>query len=393
MNVLFALTLFTIVLGKFVPDSGIELGTMILPLELLRIYGRMLSVCCITCFLILKWFRFRYLDLRFGLAGVALVVFNSGVLIKNLGFNNVLGPVSKMLLFMLMVVAALNMKDGYIRKCGGSLSVLLSIKLAGRMFLIATAVQAVINPVPLFFSSGRFLGLTINPQVAGLYAGVTLIACTKSIIEGGKWHEVLNDILSCAGLAAIVILSGSRTALVSTVIGLAICVWGKIKLKLISALMGVGTLLYLGYYWLSRYVDNEAGLSIDELSRVVSTEDTRTQVYVSLWNVFLENLFGGASLAEGRMTEFGESSFLASGAALGLIGVMTISVFLACLIVLVFSRSQSGYYDEVRYLKAIIVVVLMASFTEALLLGSYTFFMLVLLSCYYRCKLIEERQV
>jgi hypothetical protein len=117
--------------------------------------------------------------------------------------------------------------------------------------------------------------------------------------------------------------------------------------------------------------------------KFLSGTNTREGVWLALWNQFINYPLFGVPL-QGERLGYGESSWLAAGANLGLLGFLPLVMFgLECL-KMILQLNKLTHKNPIYFLQSSTVIaglasLLVGSFSEAFLLGNLTFSLLALL--------------
>lgn len=259
-----------------------------------------------------------------------------------------------------------------------------SLALSGLLFIVVNSFQAVQNLYPLMYVSGRFLGTTNNPNMAALVLSSS-IPCFLFFIEDKGTKSWLKFLWLLVLIVAMVFLflTGSRTGIILAFVAILIFyrqrVWFLIRLCLVIGI----TLLLLQ----SLLPQNSVNLTIvqpDTLwDRYLMGGNTRTQVWFSLWNDFIDNPIFGKPFQSDRLS-LGESSWLTVAATLGIIGLIPMLLFgveyLKILLQLYRLSFQKTKYSLIFNLVfSALFSLLVGSFVEAFLLGTLTFPLFTLL--------------
>jgi hypothetical protein len=181
----------------------------------------------------------------------------------------------------------------------------LAFAFAAWMFCVV--IQAGIDPGKLFLPpQGRFIGMHVNPQFAGEYLAVgSVVSLWLLLNDNTQRYRILW--IALTGLCLIGAgASGSRTAMGMAVLGVTAILYrrlGRAVLLLPIAAISV----YLTYQ-----VTNMLGLELP-LSRLLSTEDTRS----GAWLLMLDQIRENPLVGEGELPA-SENSYLLAFASYGL---------------------------------------------------------------------------
>jgi O-antigen ligase len=251
---------------------------------------------------------------------------------------------------------------------------------AGTLFLIASLYQASIDPYPIMHIHGLLTGTTGNPQ----HAATLLVATVPAILfllflpdqpawQRGAW------LLLLVGTLYALILTGSRTGLLSVIVAFAVFFWQRLGngpkfaflILIVLALSFDQTILSLGNSLAS---DAVGSFAPEKLTRL---QNTRAQVWQAQWNQFTNYPVFGAPLRGDRLG-FGENSWLAVGAAAGIIGLIPLSLFAyQCgkfmMRLYRMGKRHPEYSVHCNAVTAGLASLLFGSIAEAYLLGLITF--------------------
>ena len=381
MRIVFITLLYALTLGKFIPDSGVDIGSLIGPFEWLRINGRLISITLIMILVGLLSVSRQRLRIEPAAVGWCLILFHGMVMMRNMGVTNLVDAILRFAVFCLLLLIAINIprvKDS----SGNSVSIIDALAWSGVISTFIIITQAVVNPFPLFFASGRMLGLTLNPQIIGLFSSLSIVALITAIQIRRGWALRMIFLFTISAQIGFVILSGSRTSLLTLVVGLVVVLWKRISLIKLILMTSICLVAVFAFVDLGSLIEGQGIINSESIGRIFSTDDTRSHVFESLGEVFLDNYWSGKAMEQGKMVEFGENSILASGASLGIGGVLLIMMVMYALIEKAL-ESMDSKDARGRGLAAMILMVIVGSFTEAIITGTMTSFVLVTLTAYY----------
>ena len=123
--------------------------------------------------------------------------------------------------------------------------------------------------------------------------------------------------------------------------------------------------------------------STDVASRFASTENTRAVVWSAMWKGFMNYVVFGVPLRGDRLG-YGENSWLAAGASLGLVGLIPLLMFGVECIRMMLRLNQICTVKPIYSLQcntviAALISLMIGSIFEAFLLGNLTFALMALL--------------
>ncbi|WNN91094.1 O-antigen ligase family protein [Gloeocapsopsis dulcis] len=277
-----------------------------------------------------------------------------------------------------------------------------SIAVVGIIFILANVYQAIFDVHAITFVNGWFSGTTGNPQHAAVLV-VTTLPCFIFLIESCKqWNWKKNLwIIGFISITIALFFTASRTGvLMFSVLFLFFYrhkIGGLLKLGLIC---GIALVVFLPL------LNQDAGLGISyttAINKLLSGDNTRAGVWSALWRAFINNPFFGAPLKGDRLG-YGESSWLAAAATLGLVGLFPLMLFgLDCFRMInkliQTAKKQPRYALHCNTVIAGLATLLAGSFSEAFLLGNLTFPLIALLmylsmgSCLLEANARVQRQL
>jgi hypothetical protein len=252
-----------------------------------------------------------------------------------------------------------------------------TIAMTGMIFVVANTYQGAINLHAITFVHGRLLGTTGNPQHAGTLLAATVPAFLY-LMEAEqnrtwlKWLWMGFLALIALGLA----MTGSRTGVGTAVIGFMLFYGfsGKIMTRMILIALAFA-FIALFVEPLQQWVLDLVGSAGDRLSDI--SLETREGVWRGQWRTFTNHLFLGAPLRGSRLG-YGENSWLATGAAFGLMGFIPLLLFgWECLKMMSklyqYGKRQPIHEQQCNVVIAGLLSLLVGSFFEGYLLGNITF--------------------
>jgi hypothetical protein len=262
-----------------------------------------------------------------------------------------------------------------------------SIAVAGLIFVVANSIQFLVNREAITFVQGRFLGTTGNPQHAGVLLAAT-IPCLMFLIQKlPRWNFA--KFLWVATLIItlyFLLLSGSRTGLIMGAVSILLFyrnnggAWFRIILFL--AISAALILPFLGADSLS---SSSTGIDANVSTRFTSTNNTRADVWNGMWNAFMDNILFGSPLAQGSRFGYGENSWLAVGASLGLMGFIPMMMMGWESVKMIWQLNQLSNRNSYYFFQSSAVIaglgsMLIGSCFEAFLLGNITFSLMAFLT-------------
>lgn len=212
-----------------------------------------------------------------------------------------------------------------------------TLAITNAAWLAAVVVQFGINPAQLTIDrSSRFVGLTGNPQHAGVYLAVTATIALWLFLNDHKQRYRLLW-LGMLGLNGILLAwTGSRTGMGMFVIGLSGVLYSRVGRSILY--LPVVVFALAGAYQLALALGVDLGLE-----RLASTQNTRADAWGTLIENGLENPLFGVGISDAGDSE---NSYLYGFAAYGL-GM----VLLTGLLMLVSARIVWKLFSIRRYVE------------------------------------------
>jgi hypothetical protein len=234
-----------------------------------------------------------------------------------------------------------------------------------------------INPEPMIFLHGLLMGMTGNPQHAAIML-MAIVPCILFFLLSSNskfWQKILCTIFLLLTIY-LLLQTGSRTGLLSLMVGVFIFFGQRSsaqkKFLYILALLAILVFTFIDISVASSFVPE----------KLISLQDTRTQVWQSMWQRFLLNPLFGAPL-QGDRLGFNENSWLAIAATTGIIGLIPAILFAYQCIKFAMELHRIGNRNPSHRLHCDMVTagissLLVGSIAEAYLLGILTFALLAL---------------
>ena len=207
------------------------------------------------------------------------------------------------------------------------------------IWLGMNAVQYLVNPGVLYPSaSGRFQGLTGNPQFASVLLAFSCVTCTWVAVNDPLKLVRLISVAAAALMGVCLLWTASRTGFGMAVLGMGIIFASRIG-QLIIVLPFVAVFGFLAMQFLTG-----DGINIDT-SRLVSTQNTRGFGWAALVRTFFEHpLFGTGNPNRSGASE---NSYLLSIAAFGIfMGFIVIALMTACALTALKLFTRRRYEDK-----------------------------------------------
>lgn len=380
---LFTLCCFSASLAKFRDQYVEEPPALVFPLQQIRDFGRPLSVVFLGLLLLTivkkpSWRRQLLAEPIKYLIAVQGVIFFKTLTSGNLAFSFMAA------LIFGTVIQVVRLGPSYWLQDNKNFTLAArSIALAGSIFVVFNLYQAAIDIYPITFVHGRFLGTTGNPQHAAALLSSTM-PCFIFLFESHQHKWVKGFwIVNLLFVGLLLFMTGSRTGVLMAIATILFFYRNKgaalVRLGIVVAVVSAIVFPFISHDGFLLGAD-QAGVS----TRFLSAENNRSEVWTALWRGFSQNPIFGVPL-EGSRLGFGESSWLAAGSALGLVGLIPLSLFgVACLRMMsqlaTISKQQPGAYLQCSTVISGLACLLVGSFFEAFLLGNISFALLTLLT-------------
>ena len=381
---LFTLCCFAASIAKYQNKWIKQAPPLVFPLEQLRNVGRPLAIILLCCLLLLGfltqngWRRcltpqpLKYLIL------VQIVIFFKTLVYGNIGFAFL-----AVLTFGAVVLMVRLGPSRWLQDEQNFYLAVWSLAMVGVIFVIVNAYQALFDVYAITFVHGWFLGTSGNPIHAAVLLAAT-IPCFMFLIESRKeagWEKACWMV----GLILVMIalfLTGSRTGIIMGAVSI-LFFYRQRAGNLLRLGIFVGVVLAVISPFLSQDGSGWGASYTAATDKFLSGTNTREGVWLALWNQFINYPLFGVPL-QGERLGYGESSWLAAGANLGLLGFLPLVMFgLECL-KMILQLNKLTHKNPIYFLQSSTVIaglasLLVGSFSEAFLLGNLTFSLLALL--------------
>jgi hypothetical protein len=384
---LFALCGFAASLIKYTDPWEREVPALAFPLEQLRNMGRPLAIFILGLLLLVALRSYRGWRSRTLPNPVPyLIVVQIIIVLKTLQYGSIAFALLTVITFGAVILMITKGPSRWLQDERNFQLGVWSIALVGIIFAIANLYQASINIYSIMFLHGLFWGTTGNPQHAATLLTTTVPCCLFFIQKPHQSSQIKWFWLTFLILAGFtIILTGSRTGVLSSIIAILLFYRYRggqfLRLGLTIAII----LLVVGSFLPSEPTVVKVGPTSIESSfdQITSSVDTRTHVWQAQWRTFMNHPILGAPL-RGERFRYGESSWLGTAAALGLVGFIPLVLFGVESLKMMFQLDRLVARKPQYYLHCSVVIagigcLLAGSFTEAYLLGNITFPLLALL--------------
>lgn len=375
---LLALLMYTASLGIYHDESGIPAPPLIPPFQLLRAYGRPISGLLLAFLLTIiiaiakqprKWFP---PELNFLLFIQFLAFFKTST-----QGDPIIG-LSTFAVFIAVLYSFTYGISNWLEKTEDVNWIFYTIGGAVGIFILVCSIQSFFNFYPLFFK--RFLGTTGNPQHAAvlLASGLPVIYLFYNLIP----QKLKFPFWILLALALYFLFSTrSRTGFLIAIIGLLFMYKNEIFERLIPlSIAGIFVMIvYIsGLIYVGGSVEN---FFSEDTNTYINQQSARGNTREKVWNAQIKSfthypIFGKP--LRGRKVGYGENSWLAVGAAFGIIGVIPMLFFGLLVIrkIIILDRIRNFHPKLKRHCSAVaggLSGLLIGAIGEAYLLGTLTF--------------------
>ncbi len=263
---------------------------------------------------------------------------------------------------------------------------LLFILATAAIFFSANLFQFYVNRSAMFVVGGRFHGITNNPQMFVISAAPLL---PVAYFVFANYRNLAIRLLAAVFVLVMLYwcyLTGSRLALLLVVVGAT--AYFQMRLEEIAAVTAIGLVA------IAVISNFDTGLEISSDSRILSTTDTRTDIWKDQWEAFVSNPLFGEPIEGGGRLGFGESTWLGAAAGLGILGLLPMLALFAYTLKLTLRLWSSPHLFETSSLRAmvlsVVVVAMAGTFFEAYLFGVLTLPMTLFLATVFMMERVDQ---
>lgn len=380
---LVALCCFAASLSEFRDQYVLDPPDLVFPLEQLRAAGRPLSILLVG---LLLWLGIETPNKRgwrqsFMPSAVwPLVAIQGLICFKTFAFGSVSFALLAFGIFASTVLMVRLGPSRWLQDDGQFYLAVWAIASVGVLFIAVNGYQALFDLYPITFVHGALLGTTGNPQHAATLLATT-VPCFLFLMQAQSQRR--NQIVWAIALVLVLIalfLTASRTGALMG--GLAILLFfrrGKSQFIRVAFVVGLILAVLLPILGQSQgMLDTTAATS-----QLLNLEDSRTRIWTAMWRTFSAHPFFGAPL-QGDRLGYGENSWLAVAATLGVVGLIPLFFFgLSCIRLMIkldqIATHSPAYSFHSNTIIAGLAALLVGSIFEAFLLGNITFPLIALL--------------
>ena len=220
----------------------------------------------------------------------------------------------------------------------------------------------------------RFIGNTEHPNFIALICSILLVAINEAMVFFKKYNHISRTLYLYLRAVTVLLIagvfaSGSRTGLFLLIAYLLISYSYRSRRRNMFILLGGFSLTFFIILDGFQTITNIDGL------RVTSTENTRTDAWSGMLNVFYENPFFGVGR---NSVGFSENSYLWALSATGLFGFVFFILFLFTTLKNAKSSLENAKQQGAAFL---VICVLLAAAFEGFLLDTLSFPIFITLYC------------
>ncbi len=360
---------------------------LVFPLQQLRGSGRPISIVLLALLLAVSFWKqndlrqYSWRSLQLPTPLIFLIIVQGLIVFKTAAFGSLGFATLSALTFGGVVLAIRTGPSQWLQDNGNFYLAIRAIALVGVIFVVANAYQAAVDLYPITFVQGLLLGTTGNPQHAATLLASCVPCCLFLFEAQPRWGPPKAFWLVTLALIGVALfMTGSRTGSIMAFVSILLFYRHRSsKLLWLIVIVGVG-LAVIGPSLNLDAIGIDFGSSVDKLS---SGRNSRADVWAAMWRGFQNYPMFGVPLRGARLG-YGENSWLATAASLGIVGLLPMVGFgVSCLRMLYrleqFSARNTSYYFACSTVTAGVLSLLIGSIFEAFLLGNLTFALLALL--------------
>ena len=317
----FGMMLWASALGTGVTDASdvFQQGQLMFPLESLRDGGRTITVGLLLVLICAAIISPRGWRRRLVMSGtIAYFVFQLVFCLRTAAAGLVARAAGAALVYAVLFIVATYGLPRWMQTLDDAYAALRSIAFTGIIFAFTNMAQVIVNRAAAGIN-GRFSGTAGNPQHAATCIAAMLPAVFTLVVRKQE-SKPMRILLACTVPLLLLLLgmTGSRTGFMMLIVGVVVLyrkrLGGFIKLLLVAM---VGLLLVLAVFPNLNFTTEH----------FTSAQDTRSEVWATLWQQFLDHPLMG--VMEGTVS-VRENSYLSTAARVGLFGLvpMIITIFL-----------------------------------------------------------------
>lgn len=380
---LVALCCFAASLSEFRDAYILDAPDLVFPLEQIRANGRPLTISLLGLVLILNYLMPRersWRHLRISSAVWALTAIQFLVFFKTFAFGSVSFATLALLTFMSVVLMVRSGPSRWLQNDQQFHLGIWAIALVSLLFISVSGYQALFDPYPVTFVHRSFLGTTGNPQHAATLLA-TALPCLLFLIQAQtKYRGRISWLIPLILATIALFLTASRTGVLMGGVTLMLFFrQSKGQVFWLCLLMALILAIFL-----PEVIQAQGTVNFSAITRqLFNLDDTRSQVWAAMWRTFNAHPLFGVPLEADRLG-YGENSWLAVAATLGIVGLVPLLIFGFSCLRMIFKLNQMAtdypvYATHSNTVIAGLLTLLVGSIFEAFLLGTITFPLLALL--------------
>lgn len=246
--------------------------------------------------------------------------------------------------------------------------------IVGSVFILINVFEMILNIEAVSFS-GRFFGLTVQPNTMGVYSSIFAVISLwkyyKTESRYIKYFTIFIFLLSCF----FVFASASRASFAVLLIGLLVFLFPNITwtqlLKAILLVFFSAILMFFIYY--------DVAIEYFNFSRLIDMTDTRIRTKEIFWSTFFSSPFFGV----GNFSESTANSYFVIMVKGGILAISILLCAIFCVLINLYRRMiYIAINDDIRCFTALFIMLSAGGFYEGYLIDNFSFtsvFYLILL--------------
>jgi len=244
-------------------------------------------------------------------------------------------------------------------------SILAVIFIVGCAFILINVFEALLNIQAVSFS-GRFFGLTVQPNTMGVYSSIFAVISLWKYYKTESRYVKLSTICIFLLACFFVFASASRASFAVLLIGLLVFLspiinWTQL-LKAILLGFVAAILMFFIYY--------DVAIEYFNFSRLIDMTDTRIKTKEIFWNSFLLSPFFGV----GNFSESTANSYFVIMVKGGMLGVGILLCTISCVLINLYRRIiYISINDDIRCFTALFIMLSAGGFYEGYLIDNFSF--------------------
>lgn len=350
---------------------------LVFPLEALRNFGRIGTIAALGLLVVLSFIPVRqWRRINVPKALLYISIFKLVITVKTMFYGS-LNEALALLLILLATIMAHTAMSRWLVTTKDFDHAMLALANVVTIFVCINVYQIAIDPYPVTFWHGWFLGTTGNPHHAAQLLGgvipVYLYLIFKSENSLGSTKRGFLSLMLALSALGLVWTSSRNSILAATI---SLLYFFRNKLGKILKLAFILSALFLLYQMLFEHSFNIQDLFAPLQEKVLKGENTRSEAFDLMWVHFMQNPIFGSPI-EGNRALFLDSSWLSALDTAGLAGFVPMLMFLFAVVSMSLQLYRISGTDRSLHLMADAVVsgmifYMIASIFEAFLNGNMT---------------------